>query len=131
MTLGLTPPACFWVSRRRSGVVDGSGNKRLTTCEPAKANRPLSIWPREHLVVDESRQQRAAIRCAGVLGREELGQQLHVVELALHSVREHDLGPRHQRRVCVIASVSRSGEGVGEDLGEGCLLDANDDMRGL
>ena len=119
-TLGLTP---FWVSHLRSDVVDGSGNKRLTICEPAKSNRPLCIRPRQHLVVNESGQQRAALPCAGMLGREELRQQFHVVELTLDSVRERNLRWRHQRRVCVMASVSRSGSV------DGCLLGANDDMR--
>lgn len=100
----------------------------LTTSEPPKPNGALAVFPGEQLVVDEPREQRGG----GVLGREELREELHVVELALDGVREHDLRARYERGAGGVGRMGGGrGERVGEHFGEGCLLDANYNMRGL
>ncbi len=102
--------------------------KALTTSEPSKADGALAVFPGEEFVVDEAREKRGV----SVLGRKKLGEELHVVELALDCVREHDLRARHERGAGgVVRMGSGGGERVGEHFGKRRLLDADYDMRGL
>lgn len=104
----------------------------LTTSEPPKADGALVIFPSEKLVVDEARKKRAALWRAWALGREKLGEELHVVELALDGMREHDLRARHERgRDGVVRMDGGCRERVSEHFGEGRLLYADYDMCGL